>query len=78
MKKIYANHIERSKAYICVRFNGKITTLHRAIWELVNGKIPKDAMIHHKDGNKSNNNIENLEMVTREKHGELHRNNGDN
>ena len=74
MKKIYKDHIERNKAYIRVRFHGRITTLHRAIWELVNGEIPKDTMIHHIDGDKSNNYIENLECVTRQQHGAKHRN----
>lgn len=29
--------------------------------------------VHHKDGNKDNNNIENLQLMSREKHNQLHR-----
>lgn len=28
--------------------------------------------VHHKDGNKDNNNIENLQLMSREKHNQLH------
>lgn len=37
--------------------------LHRIVWENFNGPIPKGKHIHHKDGDKSNNEISNLEMV---------------
>ena len=38
---------------------------HRIIWELNNGKIPKDMCIDHIDGNGINNHINNLRLVTR-------------
>ena len=46
--------------------------LHRYIWEKYNGEIPKGYHIHHKDKNKFNNNIENLEMLTASEHEKLH------
>jgi len=73
MEKKYKDHIERNKDYIRVKFRGKITTMHRAIWELVNGEIPKDYMIHHKNGNKKDNRIDNLECLSRKQHGIKHR-----
>lgn len=46
--------------------------IHRAIYEAYYGEIPKGYIIHHKDGNKLNNNIENLECLTRAEHASLH------
>ena len=38
--------------------------VHRLIWEAFNGPIPKGMQINHKDENKLNNCLSNLEMVT--------------
>lgn len=46
--------------------------IHRAIYEAYYGEIPKGYIIHHKDGNKLNNSIENLECLTRAEHASLH------
>lgn len=48
---------------------------HRFIWRMHNGEIPLGSFIHHIDGDKSNNNIDNLVCVSREEHGILHRRN---
>jgi hypothetical protein len=45
---------------------------HRWVWITVNGNVPKTCHIHHKDENKSNNCIENLEIVTFAQHAKLH------
>lgn len=54
--------------YICA----KSTRLHRVIWESQFGPIPQGFDIHHKDGNKLNNKIENLECVSHKKHLQEH------
>jgi len=41
---------------------------HRWVWINVHGNIPKGYHIHHKDENKSNNTIENLELVEAGRH----------
>ena len=41
------------------------TTIHRVIWTAVNGEIPQDMEINHKDEDNHNNKISNLELVTR-------------
>jgi hypothetical protein len=41
--------------------------IHRLIWIMNNGPIPKGAYIRHKDGDKSNNALHNLELYIREK-----------
>lgn len=42
--------------------------MHRYVWELENGKIPSGYDIHHRDRNKSNNSIENLELIKHNDH----------
>lgn len=59
--------------YLCGKYfqkNG--TRLHRVVWEHHNGEIPEGYHVHHKDSNRSNNDIENLELVEGKKHLKLH------
>lgn len=64
---IYKPHTN-SVGYPCVNLsyqnNQRKIAIHRAVWEMFEGTIPPDKMINHKDGNKSNNDINNLELVT--------------
>src|SRR5574343_1332800 len=46
--------------------------LHRKVWEFFKGKIPSGFEIHHKDYNKANNNITNLELLPSKTHRILH------
>lgn len=46
--------------------------LHRHIWEDVNGPIPEGYEIHHRDENTLNNDLQNLELVTRAWHRKFH------
>ncbi len=47
-------------------------SMHRYVWEFYNGKIPKGYDIHHKDGNRYNNAISNLECLEKHAHKQLH------
>lgn len=38
--------------------------VHRLVYETFVGDIPKGLEINHKDGNRSNNNVDNLEVLT--------------
>ena len=46
--------------------------LHRLIYEEHYGEIPKGHFIHHKNGNKLDNRIENLEAISHAEHTKLH------
>jgi HNH endonuclease len=51
---------------------------HRLVMENYLGRyLLSNEMIHHKDGNIRNNNIENLELMNKSQHLSLHRRNGD-
>jgi len=60
------------------RINGKNTgkaksiLTHRKIWMKYHGQIPEGYIIHHKNGNKKDNRIENLECISRKIHSFLH------
>lgn len=65
-------------------FNGKIYSLsgkyfarggkrlHRVVWEFHNGPIAKGLEIHHRDDNRANNQIENLELLPASLHRSMH------
>ena len=55
-----------SGGYYQVRVDGKLTLVHRVIWEMHYGEIPRDKFIDHIDGNKLNNRLSNLRIVARE------------
>lgn len=46
--------------------DGKVVTrcVHRLVWQAWKGEIPDGIWINHIDGNKLNNNLENLELTT--------------
>lgn len=46
--------------------------LHTYVWIKYNGEIPKGYQVHHKDENKDNNDISNLELLTTYKHQSMH------
>src|SRR3990167_8695799 len=46
--------------------------LHRQLWIDNFGKIPKKMVVHHKDENPLNNELSNLELMSKSKHSSLH------
>ena len=46
--------------------------MHRYVWEYYNGKIPEGYEVHHKDFNRANNDINNLQLLTIAEHRKLH------
>lgn len=59
-ERYYKSHSKQGKMYR--------EYLHREIWKFYNGEIPEDCHIHHADGDKENNSIENLECISKIKH----------
>lgn len=58
--------------YPKIRLNGKEYWLHRWLWERYKGPIPPGYVVHHKDENKLNFAIENLELLSISTHRKLH------
>ena len=52
---------------------GKRRWLHQWTWQKENGPQPRGYEVHHKDHNKHNNELSNLELLTAEEHAEHHR-----
>ena len=60
-----------SRGYIRTKILGKEYSMHRLIWEKSYGKIPDDYDIHHKDGDKQNNELNNLELINHKLHSKI-------
>jgi hypothetical protein len=68
----------------CVKWGGKIwhrykdghyatlVRLHREVWEQANGPIPDSFHVHHKNGDKRDNSLENLELLSHGQHSAHH------
>ncbi|PHV72155.1 hypothetical protein CS063_01380 [Sporanaerobium hydrogeniformans] len=54
---------------MAIQINGKRTECraHEWVYKLFVGEIPKGYVVYHKDGNKSNNRVENLDVIKRSK-----------
>lgn len=62
-----------SHGYKHVRINGKYISEHRHIMEThINRKLKKHEVVHHKDNNKLNNQITNLEITTSSQNSKYH------
>jgi hypothetical protein len=62
--------INRDGYYECTTIDRLM--LHNYNWEKINGKIPNGYELHHKDLNKINNEVSNLQLVTPKQHTEIH------
>ena len=47
-------------------------SIHRFVWMYFNGEISEGCDVHHRDFNHDNNNIANLELITRDEHKKIH------
>lgn len=61
-------HLYKNEKY----FSKGRNRLHVHIWECAYGKKPKGFHVHHKDGDTTNNDINNLECIEGSKHLSMH------
>ncbi len=75
----YARIVERYKWHSghgyairtdCFSRPHKNVRMHRYLWEAINGPIPEGMEIDHISGNRSDNRLENLRLVTRRENGQ--------
>ena len=59
--------------YRIVKVNGRQHLAHRVLWEQANGPLPKGHVLHHINGDRSDNRPENLAAMARPEHVKLHR-----
>lgn len=62
----------KGENYYIRRQNHKKLYLHRIVWEHHHGPIPRGMCVHHIDDDRTNNDIANLQLITRVEHGRLH------
>jgi hypothetical protein len=67
--EIYIDEHGYTRKYI----NGKKIRMHRLIWEQYNCKIPEGYDVHHINGIKTDNRIENLQLIKHGEHSSKHR-----
>lgn len=58
--KLYTSN----RGYLRFSYKGKWLAVHRVVYETFIGKIPQGLVIDHKDENKTNNSIYNLQLLT--------------
>lgn len=60
------------KGYACIWINDRSIKIHVLVWERENGPKPVGHEIHHKDENKGNFSLSNLELLTNSDHQRVH------
>lgn len=61
-----------AKGYLRGRVDGRMRLAHVIEWERHNGIIPRGFQVHHRNGDKQDNRVENLELVDATTHKRLH------
>ena len=61
-----------AKGYATVWHEGKSKKVHVLVWEAANGPKPPKTEIHHRDEDKGNWALSNLELLTNTEHQRLH------
>ena len=63
-----------AEGYLCSQSRGgEKYSVHRACWEAYHGRIPSWYVVHHNNGNRTDNRIENLACMLCSDHTSMHR-----
>lgn len=66
-------YFDKSLGYMKISIKGKEYKYHRYVLSVYLGReLDVDELVHHKDGNRLNNSLENLEIMSRSAHMKLH------
>lgn len=68
----HSSYIDSYYGYVFTKLLGRWVREHILVWNVLHGEVPKGHVIHHKDGDKTNNAPCNLQVVTRAEHARLH------
>lgn len=61
------------KGYVVLRNDGDVIFEHRAVMEAhIGRKLTDDEVVHHINGDKTDNRLENLQLMTRGEHSTMH------
>jgi len=60
------------RGYLKMTIGGERILTHRAVWTALRGPLEPGQIVHHKDGDTSNNALRNLEAMSRREHITLH------
>lgn len=64
-----AQHFNGEAFWLCGKYyQRRGRRLHRVVWEFHNGPVPAGFHVHHKDGDRANNDISNLELLPASEH----------
>jgi predicted DNA-binding protein YlxM (UPF0122 family) len=64
-------YTSRNNGYMACT-DGVRSSMHRDVWCFHNGEIPENYDIHHINGNKTDNRLENLQILPKSEHTKLH------
>lgn len=66
-------HVHKRLGYRYIWVGGKLRTEHRVVMERHLGRtLGRREIVHHRDGDRLNNSIDNLEVMTQSEHMALH------